>query len=188
MLEYFYNEITKEFEYCDNAALDPEMTIRTGKNVYLSAANATFIQPLQPKNGYAVIFNGESWEYVQNHKGLRVWKEDFSNMIIQQFGPIPQGYSINQPELPLTIQDFDNILESYIKEVRVERGYTTRQPDVYLNSKNERWKQDAMDFIQFRDACMEYALSVYNQYEQTQKLPQIQEFKNNLPKIKWTFE
>lgn len=191
MLEYFYNRITKQFLYSADAAIDPEETIRAGTNVYLSAANATFKQPLQKKSGYSIIFNGTDWEYIQDHRGIRVWKEDFSSIIIDTLGPIPQGYSTKMPEIPkppLTVKDFDIELQTYIKNVRVARGYTTRQPDAYLNSKNERWKQDALDFIDFRDACMEYALNLYNNFQESNITITLQQFKQNLPKIKWTFE
>ena len=92
------------------------------------------------------------------------------------------------PQYIPTVQDYDKILEQHISSICKQRGYTTRQPDAYLNSKNERWKQDALDFIDFRDACMEYALNLYNNFQESNITITLQQFKQNLPKIKWTFE
>lgn len=94
----------------------------------------------------------------------------------------------HKPQYIPTVRDYDKILEQHISNTCKQRGYTTRQPDAYLNSKNERWKQDALDFIQFRDACMEYALNLYNNFQESNITITLQQFKQNLPKIKWTFE
>lgn len=85
-------------------------------------------------------------------------------------------------------QDYDKILEQYIRTICIQRGYTTRQPSEYINSNVERWKQDAIDFIQFRDECMIFALDIYNNYQKNGIIPTLQEFKNSLPKIKWTIQ
>lgn len=94
----------------------------------------------------------------------------------------------HKPQYIPTIQDYDKILEQHISNTCKQRGYITRQPDVYLNSKNERWKQDALDFIDFRDECMTYGLEIENKYKNGQSVPTLKQFKQTLPKIKWTFE
>jgi len=33
-----------------------------------------------------------------------------------------------------TIEDYDAAMEEHLREERYDRGYTTREPDVYLNS------------------------------------------------------
>ena len=62
MLVYYYDEETKEFLYSEEAPLDPLETELKGENVYLLPANATFDEPLEPKEGYKVVFDG-SWKY-----------------------------------------------------------------------------------------------------------------------------
>lgn len=94
----------------------------------------------------------------------------------------------HKPQYIPTVRDYDKILEQHISNTCKQRGYTTRQPDVYLNSKNERWKQDALDFIDFRDECMTYGLEIENKYKNGQSVPTLKQFKQALPKIKWTFE
>lgn len=69
--------------------------------------------------------------------------------------------------IQVTIKEYDKAMENYIKHARVKRGYTTREPDCYINSKNKRWQQDAQDFIDFRDAVMEYGLQIMNEYQKT---------------------
>lgn len=89
-------------------------------------------------------------------------------------------------DIPPTLADYDAIIEKYLTAVRVARGYTTREPDCYANSSNPRWKQDAADWIAFRDAVMEYGLAVMNEYSATGKAPTLEEFKKGLPVIKWS--
>lgn len=86
----------------------------------------------------------------------------------------------------VSIADYDRIMEQHIKDACIARGYTTREPDAYLNSRNERWAQDAEDFIDFRDKVMEYGLMVQNEFVQTGKAPSLEVFKAGLPQIVWT--
>lgn len=90
--------------------------------------------------------------------------------------------------LPVTREDYDRVMEDYLVSVRSERGYTTREPDVYLNSSVERWAQDAKDWVAFRDTVMGYGLSVINTYAETGVAPTLREFKARLPKLRWTLD
>lgn len=96
--------------------------------------------------------------------------------------------SVPNPDPEITIADYDAAMENHIRQACIDRGYTTREPDVYLNSRNERWKQDAEDFILFRDAVMEYGLAVQNEYKETGIAPTLDDFKAGLPVITWTYE
>lgn len=87
----------------------------------------------------------------------------------------------------ITVADYDNAMEDYLRQVRTERGYTTREPDDYLGSSVPRWAQDAKDWVAFRDAVMTYALGVINTYTTTGKAPTLAEFKSNFPKMVWTY-
>lgn len=90
-------------------------------------------------------------------------------------------------EIPPTLAEYDAAMEAHIKAARVARGYTTREPDCYINSSNPRWKQDAVDYIAFRDAVMEYGLALMNEYAATGKAPTLEEFNAGLPAITWTY-
>ena len=87
-----------------------------------------------------------------------------------------------------TVDDYDSAMEDYLREVRVERGYTTREPDDYFGSSNPRWAQDAKDWVAFRDAVMTYALEVINTYTKTGNAPTLAEFKAGFPKMVWTYQ
>lgn len=84
-------------------------------------------------------------------------------------------------------KDYDAALEAHIKAARMERGYTDREPSDYKYSTVPRWAQDAEDFIKFRDACMLYGLQVENDCAAGKEVPTLEEFKANLPQIKWTY-
>lgn len=92
------------------------------------------------------------------------------------------------PEPPVyTVQDYDEAMENYLKEVCIARGYTTREPSDYKDSTVQRWKQDAEDYIVFRDKVLTYALNIQNTYIAGGQVPTLQEFKENFPKIIWTY-
>lgn len=86
-----------------------------------------------------------------------------------------------------TEADYDNAMEDYLRSVRSERGYTTREPDDYFGSSNPRWAQDAKDWVAFRDEVMTYALNVINTYAKTGNAPTLAEFKANFPKMVWSY-
>ena len=91
-------------------------------------------------------------------------------------------------DLPPTLADYDRAMEAHLTAARVARGYTVREPDCNINSGNPRWKQDAIDWIAFRDSVMEYSLAVMNEYSATGKAPSLEDFKKSLPVIKWSVE
>lgn len=86
-----------------------------------------------------------------------------------------------------TVDDYDAAMEDYLRQVRSERGYTTREPDDYFGSSVPRWAQDAKDWVAFRDAVMTYALGVINEYAKTGVAPSLKDFKAGFPKMTWTY-
>ena len=87
-----------------------------------------------------------------------------------------------------TIQDYDNAMETHITEARDARGYTAREPTLYLNSRNERWRTDAVDWTKFIDNVMEYGLSVQNDYAEGKPIPSYREFISALPNVNWSYK
>lgn len=92
-----------------------------------------------------------------------------------------------EPERPLTFEDYDNAMERHLDAEKAERGYTKREPSDYKGSKNARWAQDAEDWIAHRDAVMEYGLEIENKSKRGEPVPTLDEFEANLPKIVWTY-
>lgn len=109
---------------------------------------------------------------------------------------VPDGYALQDGKWarkwriePITysVEDYDAAMEDYIREVRYERGYTTREPDDYFSSSNPRWAQDAKDWVAFRDAVMTYALDIINTYTKTGNAPSLAAFKAGFPKMVWSY-
>ncbi len=186
MKEYIFDRTTGEFIREQEACIDPLESRKLERDVWMISANGTTTPPPEQKDGYAVIWNGSAWEQIEDHRGAIVWKSYEKSMEIKELGAIPEGWSAEQPEKPVTADDYDAVMEAHLLATRMDRGYTTREPDAYINSRNERWAQDAEDFIDFRDKVMEYGLAVMNEYAATGKAPSLDEFKAGLPQMNWT--
>ena len=87
-----------------------------------------------------------------------------------------------------SVEEYDQVMEDYITQTRMDRGYTTREPSAYANSSVPRFAQDAKDWQKFLDETMLYGMKVRNEYASTGIAPSIDEFKENLPKIVWTYD
>ncbi len=97
-------------------------------------------------------------------------------------------YRLEDEPLP-TIAEYDIIMEEHLRAEREARGYTSREPDVYLTSANVRWSQDARDWIAHRDDVMTYALELINAVSAGQREPPtIEEFRVGLPQITWSYQ
>ena len=112
------------------------------------------------------------------------------------FRAVPDGYDSSTGKwvrkwriepIVYTVDDYDAAMEDYLREVRTERGYTTREPDTYLHSSDARWSQDAKDWIAFKDDVMHYALTIINEYQSTGNAPTLAEFKSGFPKMVWSY-
>ena len=124
---------------------------------------ASFALPTVDK-GYRAVFAGYD---LKDGKWVRKWRVE---------------------AITHTPEDYDNAMEDYLRTVRSERGYTTREPDDYFGSSNPRWAQDAKDWVAFRDAVMTYALDVINTYTATGNAPTLAEFIAGFPTIVWTYQ
>lgn len=83
---------------------------------------------------------------------------------------------------------YDAAMEAHLDEEKAERGYTKREPSDYANSTVPRYKQDAADWTEHRDAVMLYGLDVLNKAARGEPVPTLSKFKENLPVIHWTEE
>ena len=82
MKTYRYDTETKEYLYSEEVFLDPLETEKAGKPVYLLPADSTFAEPLKTKDGYAVVWNGDRWEYIEDHRQ----KRDNGGVIVEGTG------------------------------------------------------------------------------------------------------
>lgn len=140
------------------------------KNPRLKKKDPENYKPRTPEEPYIIVTREEWREAVKPRKSRKIL--DGKLVVTDKF----------------SVADYDRIMEQHIKDACIARGYTTREPDAYLNSRNERWAQDSEDFIDFRDKVMEYGLAVQNEYAATGKAPSLEEFKAGLPVIEWSVE
>jgi len=62
------------------------------------AANSTLIEPIEQKEGFAIVWNGEAWEYQEDHTGKTIYSiSDRSSKTIEDIGPIKPGYTLLKP-------------------------------------------------------------------------------------------
>lgn len=123
MLEYFYTEETKEYTHAEEVFTDPLESQQQGTTVYMFSANATTQEPLERKEGYAIVFNGDAWEYIEDHRGQIVWKSYDESMEIRELGAIPEGWTTEQPEKPATLEDLSQFL--YQQKCKIAYGGVT---------------------------------------------------------------
>ena len=187
MKEYLFDRMTGEFIREQEACIDPLESRKLERDVWMISANGTTTPPPEQKDGYVVIWNGSAWEQIEDHRGTIVWKSYEESMEIKELGAIPEGWSAEQPEKPVTADDYDAVMEAHLLATRVARGYTLREPSpTYDDSPNVRWASDAADWKAFFTAVMEYGLAVMNEYAATGKAPSLNDFKAGLPQMNWT--
>lgn len=165
MQTYKFDKQTKEYLYSEEAFLDPLETKLQGKEVYLLPADSTFTEPLEPKSGYAVRWNGEAWEYVEDHRqtldkgGVPIegsgtpywmpgdtWKTQPRYMT--ELDKLPEGAMLEKPEKPL-----DTLREEKLSELAA--AFSAAEADAHLTSSlgfdinaGERAKRDIDALIQ----------------------------------------
>lgn len=66
---YTFDEYTKKFTGAQHAQIDPLESEIAGHTIYCGKPqNATYIEPLDIKEGYDIVWNGENWEYQETKK------------------------------------------------------------------------------------------------------------------------
>lgn len=68
MKAYQYDSETKKYIGEIDRQIDPLESQAQGKEIWLMPADSTDIIPLEPKDGYDVVFNGAGWEYKEIEK------------------------------------------------------------------------------------------------------------------------
>lgn len=144
MQTYKFNTQTKEYLYSEDAFLDPLETEQQGKPVYLLPADSTFTEPLTAKDGCAVCWNGEAWEYIEDHRqkqdrngehptgqGTPYWmpKDDWQTpaRYMTDLGKLPEGVMLEKPEKPLSVMRGEKLAELSSK-------FSAAEADAHLTS------------------------------------------------------
>ena len=82
---YIYNTENNEYLYEAEAQIDP-LASSKGKTIYLMPPNATQIAPLEPKAGYANVFNNGKWEQIKDERGKTYYGNDNNVVTITELG------------------------------------------------------------------------------------------------------
>ena len=93
---YIYND-SNEYVGDSMTMLDPEETKIQGKDVWLMPPNSTVLKP-EERNGYVPVWNGKSWDYVEDHRGEVGWVNRV-RVTISELGPLPDGFSVEESEI-----------------------------------------------------------------------------------------
>ena len=126
---YLFDEKTKEYKSEVNAQLDPLESARAGKDIYLLPANATWDKPI-PKDGCVPIWNGETWDAVEDHRKQEYWlpedKYGAPAREMKELGPLPEGAMLTAPERTL-----EEVKAAKIAELKAERDSREVEPITY---------------------------------------------------------
>ena len=134
MQTYKFNADTKEYLYAEEAFLDPLESKAQGKLVYLLPADSTFTRPLEPEEGHAAVWNGEAWEYIEDHRqkqdrngehptgqGTPYWMpgDDWQTpaRYMAELGKLPEGAMLERPEKPAEV-----LAEEELARAKAERA------------------------------------------------------------------
>lgn len=96
MLKIYIYDSHSEYSGESVTTLDPEETKLQGKDVWLMPPNSTTLAP-EKRAGYAPVWNGEAWDYIEDHRGETGWVGR-KYVEIEELGPLPVGFSTEEPE------------------------------------------------------------------------------------------
>ena len=82
---YIYDTKNNEYLYEAEAQIDPIASSK-GETIYLMPPNATQTAPLEPKAGYANVFNNGKWEQIKDERGKTYYDNDNNAVTITELG------------------------------------------------------------------------------------------------------
>lgn len=166
MQTYRFDQNTKEYLFAEEAFLDPLETEQQGKEVYLLPADSTFTAPFDAKEGYAVCWNGEVWEYIEDHRqkrdmggvpiegtGTAYWMPDDTwqtpARYMKELGPLPYGALLNRPE-----KSFEELKTDKVFQIDTETSAAILAGfDYTINNIKYHFSYDPFDQQNFADTA-----------------------------------
>lgn len=82
---YIYDTKNNEYLYEAEAQIDP-LASNEVETIYLMPPNATQTAPLEPKAGYANVFNNGKWEQIKDERGKTYYGNDNNVVTITELG------------------------------------------------------------------------------------------------------
>ena len=175
MKTYKFDRETKEFLYAEEAFLDPLETEQQGQPVYLLPADSTFTAPLESKDGYAVVWNGEAWESIEDHRPAR----DKGGVIMEgsgtpywlpgdtyesparsmtELGPLPKGAMLMKPEKPAAVlaaelqASYTQVIQQALDDFARTRSYDhINSACTYATSTDPQFRLEGEYCVALRD-------------------------------------
>lgn len=142
MLEIYLYDENNEYAGESSTMLDPEETKVQGRDVWLMPPNSTILKP-ELKDGYFPVWNGNSWDYVEDNRGLRGWvNHDFIE--IKELGPLPDGFSLTEPEFTIAEKNQLRRQEILAELDRIDRA-SSRSLRAILTAQVSGQEPDAAD-------------------------------------------
>lgn len=121
MQYYSYTADTNEFIGQGTAQLDPLESKKQGHEVWLLPKNATFAAPLDEKDGFARIWNGTAWKYIEDNRGTEYWLPgdtwETPAREIKELGTLPDGAMLERPAKPQ-----EQIEKEQLEQAKAERA------------------------------------------------------------------
>ena len=101
---YNYDPLTKEYRNFSDCVLDPLESNKTESQVWMLPANATFKEPPIPGDGKVAIWNGTSWELIDDLRGTEYWLPgdtwQTEPRVWKDLGPLPESAVTTRPGIP----------------------------------------------------------------------------------------
>lgn len=122
---YLYDEFTKEFISEVNAQIDPLESQLKEEDVFLLPANASFTPPLEEKDGFKVVFNGDEWVYEEIPE--------------PEPAPEPTEEELAQArimELKAKLQDTDYVV------IKIAEGEATQEEYAEVLARRKAWRKE----------------------------------------------
>lgn len=142
MLEIYTYDKNNEYIGKSATMLDPEETKLQGKDVWLLPPNSTVVKP-EIREGFVPVWNGEAWDYVEDHRGSRGWVNRVP-VEIKELGPLPDGFSTEEP-VPTPEELVEQRKQEIIAELdRIDRA-SSRSLRAILAAQSAGHEPDAAD-------------------------------------------
>lgn len=166
MLIHKFDHETKEYLCSEEGFIDPLETKKMGHEVYLLPANSTFIAPLKAKDGFAVIWNGDTWEYVEDHRqkqdasgvpiegtGTAYWMPNDTwytpARYMKKLGQLPVGALLERPK-----KSFEELKIDKLSQIDVETSAAIFAGfDYTINNTKYHFSYDSFDQQNFVDTA-----------------------------------
>lgn len=131
---YYYDPITKEYTGWSDEFIHVGVSM---------PGSSTDIEPSEQKEGFTLVFDGESWLEMEDHRGEVVYStENGMESKVDHIGPLKDGFTIKPPSSDFDkwdgddwVADNDARKQADIADAENKRSYLISQANDYMNSR-----------------------------------------------------